>query len=200
MRRTLLSLAFLVALSSVARADPLVITGGTANILGPAAGPNVGSFTLLAEGFSAAGHGDRNSGGFTSIQGGSDFRGTFTGNAGPVMFLGTNLNFTLAPFILPDPISGPNTVLASTAFTMTGVLDIRQLSPGLPVLFNSPVTGSGFALIEYSLNGPRYVPTNVTYYFGATEPIPEPATMLLLGTGRAGVVGSARRRRKAGSS
>jgi hypothetical protein len=81
---------------------------------------------------------------------------------------------------------------------MTGVVDIRAFSMGLPVLFNSPVSGSGFALIRYERVGPSlFVPTNVTYYFGATEPIPEPATLVLLGTGLAGIAARVRRRRRA---
>lgn len=201
MRRAFLSLIFLVLLSSVSYADPIVITGGTANIIGPATGPAVGSFALFAPGFSASGAGDRNSAnGLAIIHGGSRFLGSFTSGAtsGGGVFLDTTLNFTLSPFTRPDPATSANLVFVSTAFNMTGVLDVRASGMGLPVLFNSPVSGNGFALIRYDRVGEDlFIPTNVTYYFGATEPIPEPATLVLIGTGLAGIAAQVRRRRKA---
>src|SRR5688572_11677731 len=95
---TIASLGLLLLLTTGAKADPLVITGGTATILDPP-GSGIGSFNLLAANFSATGFGDRNSGGFTSIRGNSNtffgtvmtdgtvLAGVFTGN--------TILNFTL---------------------------------------------------------------------------------------------------------
>ncbi|HEV2802807.1 MAG TPA: PEP-CTERM sorting domain-containing protein [Pyrinomonadaceae bacterium] len=198
----LASLSLLLLLSVAVKADPLVITGGTANILGPATGPAVASFNLLAPGFSATGMGDRNSAaGLTIINGRSTFRGSFTNGAasgGGVVFLDTRLDFTLAPFTPPDPASGADTAFVSRAFTMIGVLDIRAFDVGLPVLFNSEVSGSGFALITYQRISPDlFIPTNITYFFGATEPIPEPATVVLFSIGLAGIAAKVRRRRKA---
>jgi hypothetical protein len=197
MRRALLSLIFLVVLSSVAHADPIVITGGRANIVNPVGFPAFGNFSLFAPGFSAGGAGE-NRGGLTVING-SFFRGAFMSGdtSGSGTLLGTRLNFTLAPFELPDPGSSSNVAFVNTAFTMTGVVTVRALAPNLPILFTSEVSGSGFALITYQRNGPNsFIPSNITYFFGATEPIPEPATLVLLGTGLAGIAARVRRQRK----
>lgn len=204
MRRALLSLIFLVVLSSVAYADPLVITGGTANIAGPAGGlgANIGSFNLLAPGFSATGTGDRNSAnGLTNIHGGSRFNGGVMNNGtvlGGVFNDQTILSFVLAPFTPPDPNSSAATAIVSTAFTMTGNLTLVAV-PGQTVLFSMTVAGSGFVSITYARPGPGegFIPTNVAYTFGATQPVPEPATLTLLGAGLAGLAAQVRRKRTA---
>jgi len=198
MRRPLLSLIFLVVLSSVAHADPIVITGGRANIRNPVSRPAIASINLLAPGFSAGGGGEHSSSGLTLISAG-DIRGAFTSGdtSGSGTLLGTRLNFTLAPFDLPDPGISLNVAFVNTAFTMTGVVTVRALAPNLPILFTSEVSGSGFALITYQRIGPNsFMPSNITYFFGATEPIPEPATLVLLGTGLAGIAARVRRQRK----
>lgn len=202
MRRTLLSLTFLVALSSVAYAEPLVITGGTATILGPAAGPGVASLNLLAAGFSATGEGERNSGGLTIIRGSSTFRGSVMNNGTVLVGVfndNTVLNFTLAPFTRPDPNSTSDTAFVTTAFTMTGNLTLVAFAPGQPVIFSMAISGSGFAGITYARTEPggAFFATDIVYNFEATQPVPEPTTLTLLGAGLAGIAAKVRRRRKA---
>ncbi|HEY9404811.1 MAG TPA: PEP-CTERM sorting domain-containing protein [Pyrinomonadaceae bacterium] len=196
----LASLGLLLLLSAGAKADTIVITGGTATILDPP-GSTIGSFNLLAAGFSATGRGDRNSAtGLTGIRGSSDFFGSVVNN-GTVMSgvfnHSTVLNFTLAPYSIPDPGIESDSAFVSTAFTMIGNLTLVARAPGQPVLFSMGVSGSGIAEITYARLGPGgiFLPTVITYVFNAAEPVPEPATLMLLGAGLAGVVARVRRRR-----
>lgn len=65
----------------------------------------------------------------------------------------------------------------------------------LPTL-STLIKGSGFAQITYlRIQGTTsFFASGVVYIFGATEPIPEPATLVLFGTGLAGVAAKVRRR------
>ena len=192
------SIGVLLLLSAGVKADPIVITDGTATIIGPATGPGLGSFNLLAAGFSASGGGDRNSGSFTSISGNSRFNGIVTtgGNTFSGVFNG-GLTFILSPFEPPDPGSSSDSAFVTTAFTMIGNLTLVA-PPGQMVLFSTAVSGSGIAQITYARIGANntFVPTQITYLFNASEPVPEPATLMLLGTGLAGAAAAKVRKRR----
>ena len=208
----LFSVCLLFTYVDDARADPLIVTGGTATISNPA-GFGIGGFNLLAPNFSAVAGGIPNSangiaeirGGIRSFPnvplagsvcvGGTCLNGYFS-NA-------TRLNFTLGAFSGPGVGFTDNTYFVSVPFTMTGNLQLTEPilgPPPIPVLFTTEIAGDGYAGITFTRNFDTYIITRVVYDFGATQPLPEPATMLLFGTGVAGVIGAARRRRRTRSS
>ncbi|HZH31173.1 MAG TPA: PEP-CTERM sorting domain-containing protein [Pyrinomonadaceae bacterium] len=208
----LASLALLLLFAIGAQADPLVITGGTAII--NTAGSGRFNFNLTAPGFAATGY--SNSADLTTIYGDADHHfGSITVNGitqTGKYFQITQLDFTLAPFTRPPGCCnffgpelhpGVDTIIIDTAFTMSGNLVFGPnycifCSENYFPTFSTLITGSGFAQITYlRIQGTTsFFASGVVYTFGATEPIPEPATLVLLGTGLAGVMVKARRRRR----
>jgi hypothetical protein len=196
----------LLAAAAGASAEPLVITDGVANISNPA-GFGIGSFNLLAPGFSATASGIPNSAnGIAQIRGGIrsfpnlPFQGAVCtgGTCLNGYFNGaTVLNFTLGPFSGPGPDYTNAGFFASVPFTMTGALVLTEPTgfAGAEVLFTTEIAGGGYAGITFTRSFNTYIITNVVYAFGATQPLPEPATMILLATGLAGVAAKVRKRR-----
>lgn len=100
-----------------------------------------------------------------------------------------------------DPFGTIQSYTLTTTFTMTGTIDFSEFDFQNQVFtgfnYNSPVSGSGLVDITVALNRTthEYEVTHATYRFQPSG-MPEPATLVLLGTGLAGVAGAYRKRRR----
>jgi hypothetical protein len=185
--------ALLTLSQGVARADEVTLVGSTT---GTVSGVPQLTFT-----------GNANFNGTTSLGIGSlsgpNSLGSFFLATSPQQLVAGNFTLNVT-FTVPAGIAGGQ----GTSYTATiqgsvspnvnqGGVNITFANPTQTFTFNNGTTSGSFTLTVANLFVQSGQSANLTAGFtGSQSPIPEPATMFLLGTGLAGVAAKIRKRRK----
>jgi hypothetical protein len=196
---------------SLAAADPIRITSGFvhAGAVDPSA-----QFLLEGEGLSLAGFAQAFSSTLslecvpcapgTTLNLGGTFHGPDAAGSGVVDGVAYSeifLNGMTGTFSSPSfQISGDEALTIMRNFTFTGTISGYLLNPSVygftEPAFTKTLTGQGIVRGEFLFNAdetPLFFARDLHYEFSDTAPVPEPATLLLFGTGAAMAVWRRRR-------
>ena len=194
--------------ASPAQADPIVITGGLVDVNTPGfqitgADTRLAGTPVPANAIWVFGGGDLvNLNRDVTV--GISFATPVTQIVNGTTFdavLGGTLRVAATTFTAPPPPLGDPFVpfALSTPFEMSGQLSGFMQTPGQGTpLFSIALTGGGVATVSGRVNTPSgsYVGETLQFRFTDAAPIPEPASILLVATGVAGLYGMRSRGRR----